>query len=134
MTKMRVHELAKELGMENKQLMDILVKKNVEVKSHMSSLADEVVDNIRKSHKGSPAPAAKPAQVKPEEGEKAAEDGAPKKKNIVQVFRPQNSKSGARMGSGHSGQRPQGNRPAGNTQGARPQGGRPAGAGQGQRP
>lgn len=134
MTKMRVHELAKELGMENKELMDILVKKNVEVKSHMSSLADEVVDNIRKSHKGSPAPAAKPAQAKPAEGEKAAEDGAPKKKNIVQVFRPQNSKSGSRMGSGHPGARPQGNRPAGNTQGARPQGGRPAGSGQGQRP
>ena len=31
MTKLRVHELAKELGMENKDLMEILEKKNVEV-------------------------------------------------------------------------------------------------------
>ncbi|WP_442900486.1 translation initiation factor IF-2 [Faecalicatena sp.] len=130
---MRVHELAKELGMENKELMDILVKKNVEVKSHMSSLADEVVDNIRKGHKGSAAPAAKPAEAKPAADEKAAEDAAPKKKNIVQVFRPQNSKSGGRMSSGHQGQRPQGSRPQGNTQGQRPQGSRPAGAAQGAR-
>ncbi|MBU3875734.1 translation initiation factor IF-2 [Faecalicatena sp. AGMB00832] len=133
MTKMRVHELAKELGMENKELMDILVKKNVEVKSHMSSLADEVVDNIRKGHKGSAAPVAKPAEAKPAADEKAAEDAAPKKKNIVQVFRPQNSKSGGRMSSGHQGQRPQGSRPQGNTQGQRPQGSRPAGAAQGAR-
>ena len=37
MTKMRVHELAKELGVENKTLMEALEKKQVEVKSHMSS-------------------------------------------------------------------------------------------------
>ena len=37
MTKMRVHELAKELGMENKELIDLLHKKNVEVSNHMSS-------------------------------------------------------------------------------------------------
>ena len=137
MTKMRVHELAKELGMDNKELMDILEKKNVEVKSHMSSLADEVVENIRKTHKGSAAPAAK-AAAKPAEAEKTAEE-APKKKNIVQVFRPQNSKSGGRMNSSHPGQRPQGSahpgqRPAGGAQGQRPQGSRPAGAPLGQRP
>ena len=39
MTKIRVHELAKELGMENKVLMDVLKKKEVDVKSHMSTLA-----------------------------------------------------------------------------------------------
>ncbi len=48
MTKMRVHELAKELGMDNKELMDMLEKKNVEVKTHMSSLEDNVVNDIRK--------------------------------------------------------------------------------------
>ena len=32
MTKMRVHELAKELWIENKELIEILQKKNVEVK------------------------------------------------------------------------------------------------------
>ena len=41
MTKLRVHELAKELGMDNKELLDILAKKKVEVKSHMSSLEEQ---------------------------------------------------------------------------------------------
>ena len=59
MTKMRVHELAKELGIENKELIEILQKKNVEVKNHMSSLEDSVADEIRREHSGSKA-------VKPE--------------------------------------------------------------------
>ena len=48
MTKMRVHELAKELGMENKDLVDILQKKNVEIKNHMSTIEDNVADEIRR--------------------------------------------------------------------------------------
>ena len=48
MTKMRVHELAKELGMDNKELVDILQKKNVEVKNHMSTVEDNVADEIRR--------------------------------------------------------------------------------------
>ena len=34
MTKIRVHELAKELGMENKVLMDVLKKKEVFAKKY----------------------------------------------------------------------------------------------------
>lgn len=138
MTKMRVHELARELGMDNKELMDMLEKKNVEVKTHMSSLEDDVVNDIRKNSKkgqdaGKTVEAEKQADVKPAEE-------APKKKNIVQVFRPQNSKSGGRMQQGNrQGQRPQGShqgqRPAGTAQGQRPQNSqRPAGAAPGQRP
>ena len=54
MTKMRVHELAKELGMDNKELVDILQKKNVEIKNHMSTIEDNVADEIRRevSQKG----------------------------------------------------------------------------------
>ena len=81
MTKVRVHELAKELGMENKELMDVLAKKNVDVTSHMSSIDDKVADDIRNSSRK----------------KVSAEDGDQKKKNIVQVFRPQNSKNGSRM-------------------------------------
>ncbi len=88
MTKMRVHELAKELGMENKELIDVLAKKHVEVKSHMSSLDDDVVNELRKGVKAG-----------------GSEDQGAKKKNIVQVFRPQNSKSGVRAQG--KGQRPQ---------------------------
>ena len=110
MTKLRVHELAKELGMENKDLMEILEKKNVEAKTSMGSIPDEVVAELRSGHAG-----------------KGTSEDAPKKKNIVQVFRPQNSKSGNR--------RPGGSRPGNgqNTQGTCRQD-RPAGGRNGQRP
>ena len=71
MTKLRVHELAKELNKTNKEILDILKGKNIEVKSHMSSLEDSEVEAVKKAVS---------------EGEKGA-SGAPKKKNIVQVFR-----------------------------------------------
>ena len=133
MTKMRVHELAKELGMDNKELMEMLEKKNVEVKTHMSSLEDNVVNDIRKNVKKG-TDAGKSVEVdKAAEAAKPVEE-APKKKNIVQVFRPQNSKSGSRMQQGgRQGQRPQGGhqgqRPAGSAPGQRP-----AGSAQAQRP
>ena len=38
MTKVRVHELAKELNKSNKEVLDVLREKNIEVTSHMSSL------------------------------------------------------------------------------------------------
>ncbi len=103
MTKLRVHELAKELGMDNKELLDILAKKKVEVKSHMSTLEEQVTDTIRSEY----------AKKKTEN----TEDGAPKKKTIVQVFRPQNSKSGKMQNGNRQGQRLQN----GNRQGQRPQ-------------
>ncbi|MBC5688029.1 translation initiation factor IF-2 [Mediterraneibacter sp. NSJ-55] len=110
MSKMRVHELAKELGMENKELMDILEKKNIEVKSHMSSLEENVVEEIKKE-------AGKKEQKKTEEA-------APKKKNLAFVIRPQNSKNGSRIQgnrAGVKGQKPSGGaRPASNGQGGRP--------------
>ena len=144
MTKMRVHELAKELGIENKELIEILQKKNVEVKNHMSSLEDIVADEIRREHSGSKAakPEIKTAETaaKLEEGKtESAEtkDAAPKKKNLAFVIRPQNSKNSSRIQGSRPAQRParpgqQGARPAQATrpgqQGSRPaQGARPAG-------
>ena len=79
MTKMRVHELAKELGMENKELIDLLHKKNVEVSNHMSSIEDNIADEIRKEKNTR------------SEGKSEGEE-APKKKNLAFVIRPQNSK------------------------------------------
>ena len=103
MSKIKVYELAKELGKTSKELMEFLAEKNIEVKSHMSALEDEDTEMLRKAF-----------GKKKEEG--------PKKKNIVHVFRPQNlrdSKPGNRQG------RPQGNRPAQGQQ-ERSQGGRPS--------
>ena len=78
MTKLRVHELAKELDKTNKEVMDVLKEKQVDVKSHMSTLSEEEIDLVKKSIGGA----------------KEDKSDAPKKKNIVQVFRPQNTQSG----------------------------------------
>lgn len=131
MTKMRVHELAKELGIENKELIEILQKKNVEVKNHMSSLEDSVAEEIRREHSGKGTEKA----AKPEAAE--AKEAAPKKKNLAFVIRPQNSRNSSRIQGSRPAQRPgrpgqPGARPAQGTRpgqpGSRPaQGTRPAG-------
>jgi translation initiation factor IF-2 len=46
MAKVRVYELAKKLGLENKELLDKLAAAGIEVKSHASSLSDEEVDKF----------------------------------------------------------------------------------------
>ncbi|MCI9440067.1 MAG: translation initiation factor IF-2 [Ruminococcus sp.] len=178
MGKMRVHELAKELGLENKALLDILSKKKVEVKNHMNSLSEEIVSEVRKEFgkkaqggenttasaagvpkkvedtapkkAASPKAEEEPAKKAEEtasrkaeqeisqkvEGEaaKAEDETVPKKKKIVQIFRPQNAKNAGRMSGSRSGARPQGQsgrpqRAAGarlqGAPGARPQGARP---------
>ncbi len=119
MAKLRVYELAEQMNKTNKEILSILKDKGIEVASHMSTLSDEQIDAVK--------------------SEKTSED-TPKKKNIVQVFRPQNSQGGGRGRNGQgrqqgsrNGQRSQGN---GNGQG-RPQGNgnrqeRPQGNGNGQ--
>ena len=127
MAKLRVYELAEQMNKTNKEILSILKDKGIEVASHMSTLSDEQIDAVK--------------------SEKTSED-TPKKKNIVQVFRPQNSPGGGRGRNGQgrqqgsrNGQRPQGNgngqgRPQGNgNRQERPQNGnsqgRPQGNGQG---
>ena len=77
MTKIRVHELAKELNKDNKEVLNFLKENNIEVKSHMSTLSDEDVSKVRAHFQ-------KPAQT--EEGAK----DEPKKKKLIHVFNPQN--------------------------------------------
>ncbi|NLI83343.1 MAG: translation initiation factor IF-2 [Deltaproteobacteria bacterium] len=47
MTRMRVHELAKELNMNNKDLLDRLIKLGIQVKNHMSVLTEPALQKIR---------------------------------------------------------------------------------------
>ena len=54
MTKLRVHELAKELDKTNKEVLDFLKKENVDVKSHMSSLEEEQVMMVKKAFSSNP--------------------------------------------------------------------------------
>nr|WP_300849484.1 translation initiation factor IF-2 [uncultured Schaedlerella sp.] len=178
MGKMRVHELAKELGLENRALLDILAKKKVEVKNHMNSLEESVVSDLRREFGKKPAsapgavkPAEKaetapkkaeapvrtekparaeapvkaetadrtvppaPSEKKEEAAPSAEETAVPKKKKIVQIFRPQNAKNPGRMSAGRPGveRRPQGRpqgterRPSGQQSGERRVQGQPAG-------
>ena len=52
MGKIKVHELAKELGMQSKELVDKLINMQYDVKNHMSSLDDSDAEKIRKHFKG----------------------------------------------------------------------------------
>ncbi len=45
--RVRVYDLARELGLENRELMDLLEAEGVEVRSHASSLEPEIADLIR---------------------------------------------------------------------------------------
>lgn len=49
MAKVKVHELAKELNIQSKEILQYLSEQNIEVKSHMSSIEDDVIKVVRKS-------------------------------------------------------------------------------------
>ncbi|MBR2696124.1 MAG: translation initiation factor IF-2 [Parasporobacterium sp.] len=45
---MRIHELAKEIGVENKVIVDFLQNAGVQVRSHMSACPDDMLETVRK--------------------------------------------------------------------------------------
>ena len=49
MAKIKVYELAKELGVENAEILAVLESKGIEGKKHMSALEDEQAAEIRKT-------------------------------------------------------------------------------------
>ena len=53
MGKMKVHELAKELELSSKELMEKLKDMGIEAKSHLSTLEDDEVKKIKKEIKDS---------------------------------------------------------------------------------
>ena len=121
MGKLRVHELAKELGKENKDIIETLSEMGVPVTSHMSTIEDNDCEKIRRKFVNKTM-TKEPENINEKKSEAEGTEAKPKKKNIIQVFRPQNSKTGMVR----PGQRP-GQRPAGSGA-ARPQGARPQGA------
>ncbi len=77
MSKIRVHELAKELGLSSKETIEKLGGLGVEVKSHASSVSDEEVARLKESlNGGAPATQAKrspaPKLAKPDPAVEAA--------------------------------------------------------------
>lgn len=66
MSKIRIHEYAKEKGLTSKEIIDFLESKNIEVKSHMSSLEDDVLKVLdAEFNKNAKDAAQKPAGNKP---------------------------------------------------------------------
>ena len=79
---MRVSDLAKEVGKSSKEVLDILQKNHVEVKSNLSNVSDEHIALVKKAVSGADKPA---------DGGKDEKKGDAPKKKIAAVFRPQNS-------------------------------------------
>ena len=121
MSKIRVYELAKELGRDNKEIINCLTANGIEVKSHMSVLEEDQIQTVKRQVPVKEVVRKPDAEAAP--AAEAAKTGeAPKKKNISRVFHSQNSRTGIQRPSG---MRTQGQRPAA---GSRPAGQRPAAA------
>ena len=82
MAKMKVHELAKELDKQSKDVIAFLQEKGIEVKAAQSSIEDDAVDMVRKAFGGKAAPEAAPAP-KADAAPKADGEEPKKKKKII---------------------------------------------------
>ena len=81
MAKMRVHELAKELGIENKQIIEFLSTTEHAVKSHSSSIEDDVQKMVRDKFQKKAAPkteTAPKAEAAPKKEAAPKAEAAPK--------------------------------------------------------
>lgn len=129
MAKMKVYELAKELDKQSKEILTFLGDKGVEVKSHMSTIEDDAVKMVKEAFgtRNTPEPEKKEASgpekakaemkgtemkddKKPEkpQNETAKSDAAKsevprKKKNIIFVSNPHNSKMGGQKQNNNGG-------------------------------
>ena len=128
MAKTKVHELAKELEKQSKDIIAFLQDKGIEVKAAQSSLEEDTVAMVKKAFgaKKEAAPAAKTesapkteAAAKAEPAKEAAKEAvepakpaenaeAPKKKKIIFVSNPHNSNAPGQR-SGNNDRRPNNN-------------------------
>ena len=137
MAKIKIHELAKELGVPSKDVVAYLADNGSAVKSHMSNIEDKEIDMVKKKFGKASAPVKTEAPAPKATSEKAQTPvtklAAPVAKPVTPVERPQGDRPmGQRpmQGDRPMGQRPQGDRPMGERrpmQGDRPMGQRPQG-------
>ena len=100
MSKIRVHELARQLGRQNKEVIEVLKAQGIEVKSHMSNIDEASAANIKEKVNRMRKEQKRELDT-PKTEEKvvtAAENGeAPKKKkNIIRVYHAQNPSDGGK--------------------------------------
>ena len=148
MAKMKVYELAKELDKQSKEILTFLADKGIDVKSHMSTIEDDAVEMIKSAFGGNKTvkpekkedakmdtvkEETKAAETKTEQKQEQPKSEAPKgeapkkKKNIIFVSNPHNSKMGGQKqnnngnrNNGNNNQRPGGGRPIQQQQQYRP--------------
>jgi translation initiation factor IF-2 len=65
MAKIRIYELARDLNMTNKVLLEKIRNMNIDVKSHMSSLEDEIVSEVKASLFGKKVEEVEITRIKP---------------------------------------------------------------------
>ena len=92
MAKQKIYELAKELNKSNKEVMEVLSKNGIEVKSHLNAIEEDQAALVKKAF--APKVEAPKAEV-PKTDEARAEE-APKKKKIVALYNAQNSRGGVK--------------------------------------
>ena len=79
MSKIKVHELAKELNVPSSAVVEYCMNHNIPAKTANNALEDDVADSIRKGFSAK----AKPEAVPKKEAEKAApSEAAPKKEEV----------------------------------------------------
>ena len=99
MAKIRVHEMARELGMTNREVMDTLKSLGIDVKSHMSSVEDTLAKRVREKYEI----IRKEQKVEAPNNEKNVnkqEETPKKKKNIIRVYHAQNASDGGKRKQG----------------------------------
>ena len=132
MAKMKVHELAKELEIESKNIIEFLKGTEYEVKAAQSSVEDAAQDMVRKNFgkkveapkaEAPKAEAPKAEAPKAEASKTEAKERPKKKASIAAVFNPQYSKQQPqrRPGGPNGQQRKPGARPEGERPGTRPE-------------
>ena len=84
MAKIRVHELSKQLNISNKDIIDTLGAKGIEIKSHMSNLDDSMVAIVKSKFSGA-GNAPKQAVAKTETPKQQAKPVVPKQEPKQQI-------------------------------------------------
>ena len=92
MAKQKIYELAKELNKSNKEVMEVLSKNGIEVKSHLNAIEEDQAALVKKAF----APKAEAPKVEAPKAEEAKAEEAPKKKKIVALYNAQNSRGGVK--------------------------------------
>ena len=97
MAKVRVHELAKELDIQSKDIIKFLEEKNITGKVANSSIEDDVISMVKEKFSGKTEKTAETKETKEtnkeENKDKKAAERQKKKSSITAVFNPQNSKT-----------------------------------------